>query len=75
MPRKRHPDKHIESALKYAEENGWRTETGSGHAWGKIYCPSNSKACRRGLFCISSVWSTPKNAANHAGQIRRVVDH
>lgn len=28
-----------------------------------------------GEFCISSIWSTPRNAENHAKQIRRVVDN
>ncbi|MGB8634275.1 MAG: hypothetical protein WCD36_03245 [Rhodanobacteraceae bacterium] len=75
MRRKRHPDKEVESALRYAEARGWRIEIGGGHAWGKMYCPNNSKTCRCGQFCISSIWSTPKNSANHANQIRRVVDN
>ena len=28
-----------------------------------------------GVFCITSIWSTPKNAGNHGKQIRRVVDN
>ncbi|MDH3975433.1 MAG: hypothetical protein OEV42_14230 [Deltaproteobacteria bacterium] len=75
MPRKMHPKKEIEEALKYAETNGWRVETGGSHAWGKIYCPYNSKDCRCGEFCITSVWSTPRNAGNHTRQIRRVIDN
>ena len=46
-----------------------------GHAWGKIYCPNNDNECRCGEFCISSVWSTPRNPVNHAKQIKRVVDN
>ena len=31
--------------------------------------------CRCGEFCITSIWSTPKNSGNHARALRRVVDH
>lgn len=75
MSRKRHPDKDIERALCYAEQHGWRVEAGGGHAWGKMYCPTNDRECRCGEFCITSIWSTPRSATNHARQIRRVVDH
>jgi hypothetical protein len=67
--------KEIEEALRYAETNGWRVEVGGSHAWGKLYCPYNDDECRCGEFCITSVWSTPKNAGNHARQLRRVVDN
>lgn len=75
MSRKSHPDKDIEAALSYAETHGWRVITASGHAWGKIYCPDNDNECRCGEFCITSIWSTPRNTKNHARQIRRVVDN
>jgi hypothetical protein len=92
MSRRSHPKSEIESALKYAEQNGWRIELGGSPAWGKIYCPYNSKECgkcvlgvspseapfqesRCGIFCISSIWSTPKNSGNHAKQIRQIVDN
>lgn len=75
MSRKAHSKQEVEEALKYAEKNGWRVEVGGSHAWGKIYCPYNDKECRCGEFCISSIWSTPRNAGNHAKQIRRVVDN
>ena len=74
MGRSLHPDKEIEAALQYAEASGWRIETSHGHAWGRIFCPFNNSACRSGEFCIASVWSTPKDARNHARQIYRVVD-
>ncbi len=74
MARPRHPKKEIEEALQYAEQNGWRVKPSGSHAWGKIYCPRNSKECRCGEFCITGVWSTPRNAGNHARQIRRVID-
>lgn len=75
MSRRSHPDSDIEDALKYAEKNGWRIDVGGGHCWGKIYCPYNDKECRGGIFCRSSVWSTPRNPGNHAKQIRKVVDN
>jgi hypothetical protein len=75
MARTKHPKKEIEDALQHAEANNWRVKEGGSHAWGKIYCPYNDSDCRCGEFCISSVWSTPKSAGNHASQIRRVVDN
>jgi hypothetical protein len=75
LSRKKHAKKDIEQALIYAEEHGWTVDVGGSHAWGKMYCPSNSDVCRGGNFCISSIWSTPKNPYNHAKQIKRVVDN
>jgi len=75
MTRSQHPKKEIEEALRHAESRGWRAEQGGSHAWGRIYCPYNSNACRCGEFCITSIWSTPKNAMNHSRAIRRVVDN
>lgn len=73
MARKKHPKPEVEEALRYAEKHGWRVRIGGSHAWGRIYCPYNDKDCRCGEFCIASVWSTPRNAENHARQIRRLV--
>lgn len=75
MARKRHSKKEVEAAIQYAESHGWRIEVGGGHAWGKLYCPYNDQECRCGEFCIASIASTPRSAANHAKQIRRVVDN
>jgi hypothetical protein len=75
MARARHPKKEIEEALRHAEDNGWEVEVGGSHAWGKIYCPYNDAECRCGEFCITSVWSTPKNAESHARKLKRVVDN
>ncbi|WP_448215322.1 hypothetical protein [Endozoicomonas sp. 2B-B] len=75
MPRKKHPNKEIEAALKYAESKGWRIEVGCSHAWGRLYCPFNNAECRLGEFCISSIYSTPRDTTKHARQIRRIVDH
>ena len=41
----------------------------------QLYCPYNDTECRCGEFCITSIWSTPKNPANHSRQLRRVVDN
>lgn len=75
MTRNRHPKKEVEEAIRYAEEFGWQIEVGGSHAWGKMKCPYNEKECRCGKFCIASIASTPRNAANHAKQIRKVVDN
>jgi hypothetical protein len=69
MARPRHPNKHIEKAVQYAEAMGWRVELSQGHAWGRLFCPH---ATPEG--CIISVWSTPRNPENHARHIRREVD-
>lgn len=70
MKRKGHPDKDIEAAVLYAEQRGWQyMKTGqSAHAWGRLYCPLNTRA-----GCVISVWSTPKSSINHSRQIRRLV--
>ncbi len=77
MPRKRHHDCHIEEALRYAERHGWRVEPSGPRArgWGKMYCPHNDPECRCGEYCVTVIWSTPRIPENHAGQIRKVVDH
>lgn len=75
MGRSRQPKKDVESALRYAEQHGWRIEEGGGHAWGRMYCPRNDETCRCGEFCITKIWSSPKNPGSHARRIRRVVDN
>jgi hypothetical protein len=76
LPRKRHPDPTIETALVHAEANGWRIvrSQARAHCWGRMYCPANDKDCRCGEFCITSIWSTPRDPVKHARQIGRVVD-
>ena len=69
MARPRHPNKTIEKAILYAETLGWRVEISNGHAWGRLFCPEQS---REG--CKVSIWSTPLNPENHARHIRREVD-
>jgi hypothetical protein len=36
MSRRTHPKSEIETALKYAEQNGWQVDVGGSHAWGKM---------------------------------------
>lgn len=69
MARPSHPDKHIESAVAHAERNGWTVKMSNGHAWGRLLCSFHD---REG--CAVSVWSTPRNAQNHAKAIVRAVD-
>ena len=73
MTRSTHPRKEVEEALRYAEGLGWRVDVGGSHAWGRVYCPYKEVECRCGEFCITSIWSTPKNPGNHARALRRVV--
>ncbi|WP_081036870.1 hypothetical protein [Pseudomonas corrugata] len=75
MIRPSHPKKEVEEALRRAEALGWRIEVGGGHAWGRAYCPYNDEECRCGEFCITPIWSTPRNPGNHARALRRVVDN
>jgi len=67
MARSRHPNKAVEEAVTYAEAEGWKFRS-QGH-WGRLYC---AQADREG--CQIGVFGTPKNAGNHAKQIRRAVD-
>ena len=69
MAKTRHPDKEIEDAVAHAEQAGWRVVAVKGHAWGRLYC---QHADREG--CMISVWSTPKNAGNHARALIRAID-
>jgi hypothetical protein len=69
MSRPRHPNKHIDRAIQYAEQLGWRVELSNGHPWGKILCPH---AARDG--CTVIINSTPKNPENHARHVQRDID-
>lgn len=63
MKRKaRHPSPEVEAALRYAESHGWRVEPGGSHAWGRMFCPTNDAICGCSEYCITSIWSTPRNA-------------
>ena len=75
MARSKHAKPDVEAAIQYAEEHGWMIKEGGAHAWGQKLCPYNDDSCRCGEFCITSIWSTPKNPGNHGKQLRRVVDN
>ncbi|WLD11308.1 hypothetical protein [Planctellipticum variicoloris] len=65
----RHPNKHIQAAIQYAEEHGWKVRKGGGHAFCVIMCGAGIRgACRK------SVWSTPRDPEGHAREIRHFVD-
>ena len=69
MARPRHPNKHIESVLRYAEGLGWRVELSDGHAWGHLLCPLQART-----GCSWAVYSTPRSPENHARDLRRKID-
>ena len=75
MPRKRHPNKQIDAALKELESAGWTVVEAKGrsaHSWGFVLCAANAgNACRSGTFCRMSVWSTPRNPQAHADELLR----
>jgi hypothetical protein len=67
--RPRHPKPEVEAALQEAEAAGWTVKaTVAGHRWGVMRCPEQSRA-----GCQESIWSTPKNAGNHAKRLRAAV--
>lgn len=68
MVRIRHPDKEIEAAVAYAESLGWAVMSIKGYAWGRLYCAHHDRD-----GCMVSVWSTPRNAGNHAQSVIRNV--
>lgn len=69
--RPKHPNKEIEEAILYAEENGWvcKDSGKSAHAWGRLLCPLHTREGHQ-----MSIWSTPRSTFNHAQQIKRLVD-
>lgn len=67
--RTRHPKKDVERVLRFAEEQGWSVvATQGGHRWGEMVCAHEGREA-----CRYSVWSTPKNAGNHANRLRQHV--
>ena len=69
--RPKHPNKDIEDAIIYAEQHRWiyKDSGRSAHAWGRLLCPLHTREGHK-----MSIWSTPRNAFNHARQIIRLVD-
>lgn len=66
----KHPNKHIQSAIHYAERHGWqRISSGkSSHCFCRLRCLKGHAEHQM------SVWSTPKSPENHAKQIIRKVN-
>jgi hypothetical protein len=69
VARSGHPNKHIEGAVRNAEQCGWRFEAGAGHCWGRLFCDGKARGA-----CIIVVYSTPRVPENHAKRIRRQVE-
>ena len=65
----KHPNKHIRSAIEFAEQHGWQViKAGkSTHAFCRLRCTKGHSEHQM------SVWSTPKSPENHAKQIIRKV--
>ncbi|QDT39716.1 hypothetical protein [Stratiformator vulcanicus] len=64
---KYHQKKEISKAIEYAVGRGWTYEEHKrGHACGSLKCPG---------VCLVFVSSTPRNAGNHAKDIRRKIDN
>ena len=74
MSRKKHQNKTIEAALKFAEANGWLVVNSgkSAHSSHIMKCPLNEK-CRGGFYCTKSVWSTPVSPEGHARDLRNII--
>jgi len=66
VKRRTHPKKEIEKALREAELAGLNVTDSSGHGHSAHVISGDQPHPFR-------VWSTPKNADNHAKQIRRHI--
>ena len=69
--RAKHPNKDVEGAGSgMPEACGWRIEVArQPRSEGRMYCPyKRSASVAAESVCITSIWSTPKNAGNHARQ-------
>lgn len=68
MARNRHPKKDVEKALTRAEKEQLKVEQNKrGHRWGSVGCQDTDHAKK-------SVWSTPRNPTDHAGDINKYTD-
>lgn len=61
-----HSKKEVREALAYASDRGWTIHPGGSHRWGIIWCPAHEHHV--------TISSTPRNAGDHAKDIRRAVD-
>ena len=66
MPRRRHPKKDVETAVRAAEDAGWSvTEIHRGHRWGILVRPSGTDTV--------TLFSTPRDPATLGKRIREQV--
>ena len=67
----RHPNKHIEAAIRYAEERGWTFQKAGprSHLYGTLWCPHRERDGHR-----HPVFSTPRSPQDHGRRIMRFVD-
>ena len=67
---KKHPNKDIRAAIELAVQRGWQVvEPGmSAHCFCKLRCGIAGHTEHS-----ISVWSTPRNPANHAKRIQKIV--
>lgn len=66
-----------DSVSPSAESKQWRIENSKGHPFGQMYCPfkDTGEMCEsNGKWCRVGIWSTPRNTANHARDIKKIVD-
>lgn len=65
----KHPNKHIQEALEYAQKHGWEIIPSgkSSHSFCRLRCKRGHNEHQM------SVWSTPRSPENHAKQIIRKV--
>lgn len=66
-----HPNKHIQAAIEYAVSKGWALVPSgkSAHCYAKLRCGIPGHRDH-----TMSIWSTPRDAENHAKQIVRKVN-
>jgi hypothetical protein len=67
LARRRHQKKEVQEAIAYAIKRGWVLvpSKGHGHCWGYLQCPTGEDDV--------AIYTTPKNAGNHAKHIVRAV--
>ncbi len=68
--RRKHPNKELEAAIRYAEMHGWTVHLRQkGKTWGILVCPVREHGNHR-----KSIHATPGRPENRAREIRRLVD-
>jgi hypothetical protein len=66
----RHPNKHVQAAVKYAQGLGWTLAMSRGHAWGLLRCPLRTQ----GMSDIGLVYSAdPRKSRQRYKTSRRAL--